>query len=150
MRITLKYGLSIAAAVAVWTILVHLLVTNPDSKIHSLGTVFFFNFVQFAGIYFGIRAMERTVGQPLIFKHALKTGVSISFYYAFFCTLFFICVLLLAGTSFMRSEPGSQSLPKWLLITQAFTGLILLTTFFGLVYSTVISFALAKRRSKPG
>lgn len=149
MRLTLKYGLAIAAAVAMWTILVHILVRNPDSKIHSLGTVFFFNFVQFAGIYFGIRATERAVGHALIFKHALKTGVSISFYYALFSSLFFICVLLIEGTSFMASEPGSQALPKWLLITQAFTGLILLTTFFGLVYSTVIAFALAKRRSTP-
>ena len=147
MKITLKYGLAITAAVAAWTILVHVLVKNPDSKIHSLGSVFFFNIVQFAGIYLGIRAVERHVGQ-LFFKQALKVGISISFYYAVFCTVFFICVLLIAGTSFMSSEPGSKVLPQWLLVIQAFTGLFLITIFFGLVYSTVIAFAVAKRFSK--
>lgn len=148
MKIPLKYGLTITAAIAVWTIVAHLLIKNPDSQVHSIGAVLFFNLMQFGGIYFGIRARERELGEKPAFKDALKTGVSISFVYAAFSALFFLCVILFAGTSFMRSEPRAQVLPKSLLLIQAFTGLFLGSMLFGLVYSTLISFALAKRRSE--
>ena len=146
MKIALKYGLLITAAIAAWTITVHLLIRDPNSRIHSLGTMLFFNLIQFAGIYFGIRAKEREIQGKLAFKDAVKTGVSISYVFAVAASLFFVCVLLIAGTGFMKGEPGAQALPQWLLLIQAFTGLFLGSMLFGLAYSTLISFAIARRK----
>jgi hypothetical protein len=147
MSIPLRYGLTITAGVAAWVVVAHLLVPNPESKIHSLGAMVWFNFLQFAASYFGIRAKERTTGHKPVFKEALKTGVSISFVYAVSSSLFFLVVVLFFGTSLMGGEPGAGKLPQWLLLIQAFTGLFLGSMFFGLVYSTLISFLLAKRLS---
>ena len=41
----------------------------------------FFNVLQFAMIYLGIKALEREKGDDLRFKEGLKTGVGISFVY---------------------------------------------------------------------
>jgi len=148
MGIPIKYGLTITAGVAVWIIVAHRLVPNPQSKIHSLGAIVFFNLLQFGATYFGIRARERVTGQKPIFKEALKVGVSISFVYAISSSLFFLAVVLFFGTSLMGGEPGAGTLPQWLVLVQAFTGLFLGSMLFGLVYSTLISFVLAKRLSE--
>jgi hypothetical protein len=148
MKTPLRFGLIITAGVVAWTIIAHLLIKNPESRVHSIGTPVFFNLLQFAGIYFGIRARERELGQKPIFKDALKTGISISFVYAVASSLFFLLVVLFVGTSLLAAEPGTRVLPKWLLLVQAFTGLFLGAMLFGLVYSTVIGFALARRQSQ--
>ena len=53
---------------------------------------------------------------------------------------------MIIGTKWMGAEVG-VGVPKWVYILQAFAGLVVLSMLFGLVYSTVISFVLAKRLS---
>jgi hypothetical protein len=68
--------------------------------------------------------------------------------YAIAASLFFAGALLLIGPQFMAGDQMSApQLPTWKVALQAFAGLGLGAIFFGLIYSTVISFFLAKRRS---
>jgi len=46
----------------------------------------------------------------------------------------------------MASEPGAENQPLWKVALLAFVGYSL-ARYFGLIYSTLISFFLAKRRS---
>ena len=81
------------------------------------------------------------------FKEGVKQGVEISFIYAVGAALFFVGVLFVIGTKWMAGEAVHPNEPMWLLGLQAFGGLVILTMIFGLVYSTLISFFLAKRMS---
>jgi hypothetical protein len=145
MKLALKYGLIVTVGIMAWTIVAHRLVPNPTSNVHSLGAFTFFNLLHFAAIYLGIKALEREKGQRPTFKEGLKQGVLISFVYAVTASLFFVAVLLVVGTKWMAGEATRPDIPMWRVGLQAFAGLTLLTMFFGLVYSTLISFVLAKR-----
>ena len=146
MKTSLKYGLLIAVLAIVWVLLAHKIVSNPASIVHQLGTPIIFNVLEFALIYLGIKAVEREKGDRLTFKEGLKTGVGISVVYGLALSLFFVIVLKVVGTKFMAMESGagtgSVSRSQ---VVQAFVGLFLLALVFGLIYSTVISFFLAKR-----
>lgn len=146
MKISLKYGLLIAVLAMVWLLIAHNLVSNPASLVHQFGTPIFFNVVQFALIYLGIKAVEREKGDRPTFKEGLKTGVGISVVYGLALSLFFVVVLKVIGTKFMAVEPGAGTgSVSRAQIAQAFVGLFLLSLIFGLIYSTVISFFTAKR-----
>jgi len=148
MKIALKYGLMIAVVTMAWVLIAHKLISDPASIVHQLGTPIIFNVVQFAMIYLGIKALERANGDRPTFKEGLKTGVAISFVYGLTLSLFFVGVLAVVGTKFMAVEPGAGSgRVTTSQIAKAFVGLLLLTLVFGLIYSTVISFFLAKRAS---
>ena len=147
MKIALKYGLLITLGVIAWVVVAHLLVPDPTSKVHSFGAGIFFNLLEIAGIYLGINAKERESGGPPTFKEALKTGVSIAFVYALSAALFFLGLLLFLGPKMMAAEPGARTQPLWQVAAAAFLGLFVGSLLFGLVYSTVISFILAKRQS---
>jgi uncharacterized membrane protein len=145
MRLALKYGLIITIGVMAWVIIAHLLVPDPRSSVHSFGATIFFNLLHFVCIFLGIRALERELGEKPTFKQGLKHGVAISAFYAVTAALFFIGVLFVVGTKWIQPNPAMQALPKWLLALQAFIGLCAFAMILGLVYSTLISFALAKR-----
>jgi len=147
MKIGLKYGLGIAVAVMAWTLIAHALVSNPQSNVHNLGAFAYFNVVQFVGIYLGLRALEREKGEKLIFKEGVKQGVAISFVYAVTTALFFACVLLIVGTKWMAAEALTPDTPMWIVAVKAFAGLTIMSMIFGLVYSTLISFVLARKLS---
>jgi hypothetical protein len=147
MKIALKYGLIIIVGLMAWTIVAHTLVPNPQSTIHNLGAFSFFNLLHFAGIYLGIKELERVKMERPTFKEGIKQGVAISFVYAIGASLFFVGVLLVIGTKWMAAEALHPSIPMWAIALRAFGGLIVLTMIFGLVYSTLISFVLAKRLS---
>jgi hypothetical protein len=147
MKIAIRYGLIITAGMMAWTIIAHSLVPNPQSNVHSLGAFTFINLLHFACIYLGIKALERESGGKPTFKEGVKQGVAISFVYAITSALFFVCVLLIIGTRWMAGEAMRPDMPMWLVGLQAFGGLIVLTMIFGLVYSTLISFFLARRLS---
>ena len=149
MKIPLKYGLLIAVVAIAWVLIAHYVVSNPASVVHQLGTPIIFNVVQFAMIYLGIKALEREKGDRPTFKEGLKTGVGIAAVYGFTLSLFFVVVLLVMGPKVMAVEPGAASgnLSR-AQIAQAFVGLFLLALIFGLIYSTVISFFVAKRQSE--
>jgi hypothetical protein len=144
-KLALTYGLLIATGVMAWSIIAHMVVPDPTSKVHQLGAPIFFNVLQFLGIYLGISALGRELGERPTFKQGLKTGVWISFVYAATVSLFFLLVIFVIGPRWLASEPGAQQLPMSTVALQAFLGLFIGSMVFGLVYSTVISFALARR-----
>jgi hypothetical protein len=148
MKLALKFGLLITAGLMVWVIVAHLLVPDPQSAVHSLGAFTFFNVLHFTVLFLGLKAFERERGGKQYFKEMLKTGISISFVHAVTAALFFVLVRVLIGPKWMGTEPGAQELAPWLMILGSFAGLVVFTMVFGLVYSTLISFVLAKRRSE--
>ena len=147
MRIGLKYGLLIALGAIAWVVITHYLVRDPQSILHTLGAVVVFNVLQFAGIYLGMSARRREAGKKLYFKEGLKTGVLISLVYAFLMSLFFAAGLLIIGSKMMAAEGGPNE-PITQVAAKAFAGMFFLPVIFGLVYSTIISFAVAKRFSE--
>jgi hypothetical protein len=147
MKIALKYGMAITVGIMAWTIIAHALIKDPQSNIHSLGAFSFFNLLHFAGIFLGINELERQKMQKPTFKEGIKQGVAISFVYAVGAALFFVGVLFVVGTKWLAAEAVKPSMPMWLIGLQAFGGLVILTMIFGLVYSALISFFLAKRIS---
>ena len=148
MKIPLKYGLLITLGVMAWVLITHSLIPNPQSIVHTLGGPIFFNVLQFAMIYLGLKALEHAKGDRPYFKEGLKTGVAISFVYALTASIFFVVVLVVVGTKWLASEPGAANAPLSRIVLSAFLGLFLGTMLFGLIYSTVLSFFLAKRRSE--
>jgi hypothetical protein len=147
MRIPLKYGLLTALGLIAWVLVTHALIANPESPVLKLGGPVFFNVLHFIMIFLGLKALEREKGEKPLFKEALKTGVSIAFVFALTATLFFVCVVLVIGTRWMGAEPGA-SMPAWILMVQAFAGLFIGTIIFGVIYSTVIAFFIARRQSE--
>jgi len=147
-KLAIKYGMIIAIGVMAWVIVTHVLVPNLSSPIHSIGTVTFFNVLQFVSIYLGLKELERIRKTKVSFKEGIKTGVAISLVYAIAALLFFGGALFLIGPQFMSGEQmAAPQSPPWKVALKAFAGLGLAAIFFGLIYSTLISFFLAKRNS---
>ena len=147
MKIPIKHGLLIAAGVMAWVLIAHAVVPNPASLVHGLIGPIFFNVLQFVMIYLGLKAMERERGDRLTFKEGVKTGVMISFVYALTVSLFFAGVMAVIGTKWLANEPNAGRAPASTVAAQGFAFLFLGALFLGLIYSTVISFFLAKRQS---
>lgn len=147
MKIALKYGLLITLGAIAWVVIAHLLVPNPRSPVHSLGAGIFFNILHIAGIYLAITTMKNKTGGELDFKAGMKTGIATAFVYAASFCLFFVIAIFAVGPKLMASEPGAENLPIWQVALGAFVGLFLGSLIFGLVYSALISFFLAKRHS---
>ena len=147
MKIPLNYGLLITVGVIVWVLVARSLVTNPTSLVHTLGAPIFFNLLHFVMIYLGLKAKERERGDRLVLKEGLKTGVLISFFYALTASLFFVGVLAVIGTRWIASEPGFAEMPLSQVAARAFVYLFVGAMFLGVIYSTLISFFLAKRTS---
>ena len=147
MKTPIKYGLLIAAGVMAWVLIAHTLVPDPKSLVHSLVGPVFFNILQFVMIYLGLKQMERDRGDRLVFKEGLKTGVLISFVYALTVSLFFVGVMAVVGTRWLAVESDFNRAPPSSVAAQAFAFLFFGAMFLGLIYSTVISFFLAKRQS---
>lgn len=147
MRIALKYGLLITLGVIAWVVIAHLLVPDPRSPVHNLGAGVFFNLLEIAGIYLAISTMRNESGNQLSFKSGVKTGMATALVYAVTSCLFFLVAILTVGPKLMASEPGAETMPVWQVALGAFVGLGGFALIFGLIYSTIISFFLAKRQS---
>ena len=148
MKIPLKYGLLITVCGAVWVLVARNTVANPMSLVHTLGTPIIINLLQFSMIFLGIKALEREKGDRPTFKEGLKTGVAISAVYGVTMSLFFVVVIALIGPKWLASEPGAVNAPTSRVAAGAFIGLFIGALLFGLIYSTVISFFVAKRQSE--
>ena len=148
MKIPLKYGLLITLGLIIWVLVARSTVANPQSLVHSLGSPIVFNVLHFVMIYLGLTALGREKGERPTFKEGVKTGVAISFVYALTAALFFVAVLAVVGTKWLANEPGVAGEPTSSVAAKAFLGLFFMAMLFGLVYSTVISFFLAKRQSE--
>ena len=147
MKIPLKYGLIAAFGLIIWILAAHWLIPNPQSTVHTLGAPIFFNVLHFAVIFLGLKQLERDQGDKPRFKEAVVTGVLIAFLYALTASLFFVVVVLVVGTRWMAGGPNTGT-PTGVLLVQAFGGLFIGTMIFGLIYSTVIAFFVAKRQSE--
>ena len=147
MKIALKYGLLITLGLITWVVVAHLAVPDPRSPVHTLGAGVFFNLLHLAGIYLSINTVRNEAGGELIFKTGVKTGVATAFVYAISSSLFFLVAIIVVGPRLMASEPGMESLPAWKAAVGAFAGFLIISLIFGLIYSTVISFFLTKRKA---
>jgi hypothetical protein len=145
MKIALKYGLLVTAVVVAWVLIVRFgMGVAGDSKINVLGFVLF-SLAQIVAIFLGIRARGAELGEPASFKEGLRIGVAISFVYGASACLFFLIEYLVAGPKLLLSESGAAAGPLWQAAAKAFAGLFFGSLFFGVFYSTIISFVLAKR-----
>ena len=145
MKIALKFGLMITLGVIAWTVITHLLLPDPRSPVHTLGAGVFFNLLHLAGIYLAISTAKREAAGDLIFKDGLKLGMGTALVFALSSSLFFLAAIAVVGTKLMASEPGAETMPLWQVALGAFAGLFVGTLLFGLIYSTVVSFFLARR-----
>ena len=84
----------------------------------------------------------------LSFKEGLTTGMSISLVYAVSACIFFMIEYLVAGPKLLLSEAGPQAGPMWQVAARAYAGLFFGSMLFGLIYSTIISFFLARRQGR--
>ena len=147
MKIALKYGLLITAVVVAWILIVRMgMGVSADAKANIIAPVLF-NVAAILAIFFGIRARKNELGGELSFKAGLKTGVGISLVYALSSCLFFVIEYLVAGPKLLLSEAGPQAGPLWQVAAVAYAGLFLGSLIFGLIYSALISFFLARRLS---
>ena len=147
LSIPIKYGLLIAFGVTAWVLIAHSLF-DPRSAVHTTGAMIWFNVLQFVMIYLGLRAKEREYGDKQDFKKGLKTGVAISVVYGLSACLFFAIVLAFVGARWLGVEAGAVNESTTTVALKAFAGLFVTALFLGLIYSTVISFFLAKRQSE--
>jgi hypothetical protein len=145
MKIALKYGLLITAVVVAWVVIVRLVLeVGPESKANLIAPILF-NLTTIVAIFLGMRARKRELGGNLYFKEGLKTGMSISLAYAVSACLFFVLQYLIAGPKLLLTEAGAETRPLWQLAVFAYAGLFFGSLLFGLIYSTIIAFFIAKR-----
>ena len=145
MKTALKYGLLITFVVVLWIVIVRLWLgmgAGPQGQILS-GVLF--NATAILAIFLGMRERKQALGGALTFKDGLKTGMGISLVYAISACLFFMIEFLVAGPKLLLSESGPQTGPLWQVAAMAYAGLFLGSLLFGLIYSTLIAFFLARR-----
>ena len=146
MKIAVKYGLPVTVVVIAWVVIIRFLMgVGSDSRVNLLAPIVF-NVAQIGAIFLGTIRRKDELGGNLSFKDGIKTGVGISFVYAASSCLFFVIEYLVAGPKLLLREAGAQDRPLWQVAAMAYAGLFVGSLIFGLIYSTLISFFLAKRR----
>jgi hypothetical protein len=146
MKIALKYGLLIALVVVVWILLVRFVANaGPDSKLAQAAPLVF-NLAEFILIFAGIRERKRELGDRFTFKEGVKTGTGISFVYAASACLFFLIQFLIAGPKLLMTDMGPTDRPMWQIALIAYAGLFFGSLLFGIIYSALNSFVLARQR----
>jgi hypothetical protein len=145
MKIALRYGLLITAVVAAWIVVVRFLMdVGADSKANVIAPILF-NVTAIVAILLGMKARKQELNGVLSFKEGLKTGMGISLVYAISACLFFMIEFLVAGPKLLLSETGPANGPMWQVAALAYAGLFFGSLIFGLIYSTVIAFFIARR-----
>src|SRR5216684_887196 len=143
MKIALRYGLLITVVVALWIVRLWLGLGNgPQGQLFS-GVLF--NATAILAIFLGMKERKRALAGALGFKEGIKTGMGISLVYAISACLFFMIEYLVAGPKLLLSEAGPQTGPLWQVAVMAYAGLFFGSLLFGLIYSTLIAFFLARR-----
>jgi hypothetical protein len=145
MRIAIKYGGFIAVGVAIWVLADHLVlhISRPESKANLL-TPLVFNLLQFSLLFAGIRAKRLASGGKLTLGQGIMSGLAISLAYFVLASAFFLVAYLVAGSKLLENESpvsGVDQPARYLLLSR-FAGLFFGAVVLGLLYSTVISFAL--------
>jgi hypothetical protein len=145
MKIALKYGLLITAVVVGWIVIVRLWLGVGASPKAQIVSGVLFNATAILAIFLGMKERKEALGGALSFKEGIKTGMAISLVYAISACLFFMIEYLVAGPKLLLSEAGPQTGPLWQVAVMAYAGLFFGSLLFGLIYSTLISFFLARR-----
>jgi hypothetical protein len=148
MKIALKYGLLITLVVVLWIVIVRLwlgLGGGPQGQIIS-GVLF--NAAAILAIFLGMKERKKGLVGALSFKDGVKTGMAISLVYAISACLFFMIEYLVAGPKLLLNEAGPQTGPLWQVAVMAYAGLFFGSLLFGLIYSTLIAFFLARRMGR--
>ena len=145
MKIALKYGLLITTVVIIWILVVRLYLGMGGGPGGQILSAVLFNATAILAIFLGMKERKNALGGALSFKEGLKTGMAISLVYAISACLFFMVEYLVAGPKLLLSEAGPQTGALWQVAVMAYAGLFLGSLFFGLIYSTLIAFFLARR-----
>ena len=148
MKIALKYGLLITVVVVLWILIVRLWLDMGGGPKGQIVSGLLFNAAAILAIFLGMRERKKLLGGALSFKEGVKTGVAISLVYAISACLFFMIEYLVAGPKLLLSEAGPQTTALWQVVVIAYAGLFLGSLFFGLIYSTLIAFFLARRSGR--
>jgi ABC-type phosphate/phosphonate transport system permease subunit len=147
MRIALKYGLPVTVVFAIWIIVVRLLLgAGPESAATMMGPVVY-NVAAICALFLGIIRRKNENGGQITFKEGVNTGLGIAAVYAVATCLFFFIEFLVAGPKLLMTDMGQTNRPLWQTAAMAYAGLFFMSLILGLIYSTLISFFLAKRRS---
>jgi hypothetical protein len=134
--ISIKYGLVLAAAVIVWTLLtVFVLRVNDPAKLQALNGLVY-NVLAVLFLSLGIREQRAVNGGTLILGEGVVTGISIMVVYAIITTIFFT----LARGWLTGAMGGAAPEPLWLQLLRGFLAPII----GGVIISTVISFILKR------
>jgi hypothetical protein len=148
MRIAVKYGLIIAAGVAIWVMTDHFLlhISRPGSKASFL-TPLFFSFLQLVVLFTGIRARRQENQDKLPLGQGIWSGLAISLAYGVFVCIFFLALYLILGSKLLENERAASgnNQPEKYVLLWAFAGFFFTALVGGLIFSTVISFALRTR-----
>lgn len=145
MKIALKYGLPITVVVVLWIVIVRLSLERGAGPQGQIVSAVLFNGAAILGIFLGMKERKAALGGALNFKEGLKTGMGISLVYAISACLFFMIEYLVMGPKLLLSEAGPQTSALWQVAVMAYAGLFLGSLLFGLIYSTLIAFFLARR-----
>ena len=148
MKIPLKYGLLITLVVVAWIMIVHyVLKISPESKFNLVAPLLF-NLAQLFLIFSGIRERKGELDDRFTFREGVRTGTSISLVYAISVCLFFLIHLLVAGPGMLMSDMGATGGSVWPAALKAFAGLFLGSMIFGVIYSALSAFVLARQRTE--
>ena len=145
MKIALKYGLLITFVVVLWIVIVRLWLGRGGGAQGQIISGLLFNAAAIVAILLGMRERKKALGGAMRFKEGIKTGMAISLVYAISSCLFFMIEYLVAGPKLLMSEAGPQTTALWQVVVVAYAGLFFGSLIFGLIYSTLIAFFLARR-----
>ena len=145
MKIALKYGLLITFVVVLWIVIVRLWLGRGGGAQGQIISGLLFNATAIFAILLGMRERKKALGGAMRFKEGVKTGMAISLVYAISSCLFFMIEYLIAGPKLLMSEAGPQTTALWQVVVVAYAGLFFGSLIFGLIYSTLIAFFLARR-----
>ncbi|MDQ1639318.1 MAG: hypothetical protein QOF62_2657 [Pyrinomonadaceae bacterium] len=145
MKIALKYGLLITLVVVLWIVSVRLWLGMGAAPQGQIISGVLFNATAIVAIFLGMKERKKALGGALGFKEGVKTGMAISLVYAISACLFFMIEYLIAGPRLILSEAGPQKTALWQVVVVAYAGLFFGSLIFGLIYSTLIAFFLARR-----
>ena len=147
MTLTFKYGLLVTLGIALWILIKHFLlqIDDPQSKAAYLDLLFF-NLLPIIMLYRGIKAKRAGHNGELTFLEGFKTGLMISLVYTILICLFFLVLYVITGPKVLGLDSPAQSVAAGQILFQHFAGLFIFMIIGGLLYSTIISLTLRKRR----
>ncbi len=147
MKIALKYGLPVAVVFAIAIIIIRFAIGAGGDSSASAFAPIAYNLAAICALFLGIIRRKNEANGQLSFKDGVITGLGIVLVYATASCLFFVGEYLIAGPKLLLTEPGAAERPLWKTAVLAYAGLFFGSLIFGLVYSTLISFFLSRRRS---